>query len=337
MNTRVVGVVSVVMLGMALVGCTGSSDILEPTSQKNVSPSASPARTEAAGNDGGRAVAPFTVFDTCGLNPVRRPDNLALACGDAGLQLANIRYDHYGDSRASGRAEVLVVPRPGTKPEDIGRRRFPVEFTVDHPRVRRGQPLFTRLHLRYVDGVPDGAQRLYLLPMYGPDASDAVPASVGPFLAFGGDECLPGQLETPRTKWSGAGGWIVSAVIVRNVGHHPCALRGPVEFRGLDAAGNTITSVTTCDGMITRHDACSAPVVLFPTKQAHSKKRPTESFTRLYGWGRGRHRDWCLEAHKVTPVTMQIQFGELTVTTPNARGERAMWGCGDVGIATGSH
>jgi hypothetical protein len=57
--------------------------------------------------------------------------------------------------------------------------------------------------------------------------------------------------------------------------------------------------------------------------------------TQINGWSRGGpHETTCPDERQVQPVTFQITYGGLTLVAANRHGERAMWGCDDVGIAT---
>jgi len=104
------------------------------------------------------------IIDTCGTTPTEKPDGLALACGDAGLQLQGIQYDQYAASRVTGSARIWVNPSF----TDVARNSYPVRFTFDRVRERHALLLYTRLRLTFPEGNPQRVDAEYQIPMYGP-------------------------------------------------------------------------------------------------------------------------------------------------------------------------
>lgn len=317
-----------------LAGCSESSvDPKQATGIRTPEPMTSTAAE--ASEQPARDTLPYTILDVCGAGPYRKPTGFALACGDAGIYVGRVRYDKFSDEVAKGTGIYTLIPSTQSQAEELGRSRFPVQLRAYRVRVWREQPMFTRLHLTFLDGRPPGAHSLYVIPLYGPHQHEDIPTGVQTYLAAHGSICRSADLAVNVTGREGAGGWNVAGFRVRNISENVCALRGPVTFRGLDKSGAAITSTSTCYPPSNRPLKCSAPIILFPRHDAQGKKRPNEVVTQIYGWGRGGPRETtCPSERQVRPAAFQITYGGLTLVGANRHGERAMWGCDEVGIAT---
>jgi hypothetical protein len=165
--------------------------------------------------------------------------------------------------------------------------------------------------------------------------------SVERFLDDGGRLCGSADLRHRFVFGGGAGGWIVGGISLVNRSDFPCALRGPLRFVGLDSQGGAVTTVSTCDEMVLKHQSCAAPIVLFPAGTAQRQEHPSAISVRLYGWSRGGgpRAGGCPSRRIVSPATLRLSLGDLTFRLLNrdtagaARGD--MWGCGNVVIAGG--
>lgn len=279
----------------------------------------------------------YTVFSSCTMRQrVRRPDFQALACGDAGLQLVNIRYDKYTDAEATGSAKVYTRPSTGTDPKDVDLRElhYPVTFRAFRVREWKGWHYFTRLRLEYLRDRPPRTGALFSMPVLGPLAATHPPARIGPFLAANGHLCRASKLKTTASRGGGAGGWNIGQFQIRNTRKHFCALRGPVVFQGLDAAGATVTSVSICDRKDYRQSHCAAPVVLGQSDGDKLQRFPRQVNIQMYGYYRGGKRETpCPVDRQVRPATFQVAVGALTLRATNPPGQKGMWGCDDVTIA----
>ena len=177
--------------------------------------------------------------------------------------------------------------------------------------------------------------------VYAGSAKQSREQSVQAFLDEGGRLCGNADLRRRFVMGGGAGGWVVGGLTLVNTSHQPCALLGPVRFVGTDSAGHPVTSVSTCDDMVSKHQSCSAPVVLYPLGTAEPRQHPNAIYVRLLGWGRGGHNDsGCPQKRVVQPQVLSLDLGDLSLRLPNhdpawARTESSpgrMWGCGDIGI-----
>ena len=278
----------------------------------------------------------YTVFSSCVLRgSVRRPDFQSLACGDAGLQLVGIRYDSYKTSEATGQATVYT--RPGSdSPNDqhLGRLRYPVTFRAFRVRQWQGWHYFSRLRLDFLDGKPSRVAELYSMPMLGPLASTSPPVRAAAFLAAGNHPCQASKLRATASGGDGAGGWNIGGFTIRNIAHRYCALRGPVVFKGLDATGATVTSISVCDREDDKRSECAAPVVLGQSHDSRIRLFPQSVSIRMYGWSRGGKRDTtCPADRQVKPSTFQVTVGDVVLQASNPIGPMSMWGCDDITIA----
>lgn len=317
-----------------LAGCSEFSVNPQPATGIRTSGATTSAAADTS-RQPARDALPYTILDVCGAGPYRKPSGFALACGDAGIYVDGVRYDKFSEEVAKGTGIYTLIPSTQSQAEELGRSRFPVRLRADRVRVWRGQPMYTRLHLTFLDGRPPSAPSLYVIPLYGPRQHEDIPTGVRRYFAAHGPMCRPADLAVNVTAREGAGGWNVAGFRVRNIGENVCALRGPVTFRGLDRSGATISSTTTCHPPSDRPLKCSAPIILFPRHDAQGKRRPNDSVTQIYGWSRGGPRETtCPDERQVQPATFQIMFGGLRLVGANRHGERALWGCDDVRIAT---
>jgi hypothetical protein len=323
---------------VTVTGCSGGEPLVAPASPSAATaPATQGSPEQGKHHDTAADVRPYTLLDTCGAGPFRRPTGFALACGDAGLYVDRIRYHHYSNRVATGTAVLKIIPSTASQNEELDRKNFPVRLRVNRVRSWHGQAMFTRIHLTYLNGKPEGVNSVFVIPLYGPRQHEDIPTNVHTFIAAGGPTCRDSQLSVTATGREGAGGWNVAGFRVRNISDQVCALNGPVTFRGLDKRGVTITDISSCREP-TRFVKCSAPTILFPKKDADGHRRTTEVVTPILGWNRGSDptSDACPASDKLQPATFQMTYGGLTLVATNRRGDRAMWGCGtSLGIAEG--
>lgn len=328
---------SAITASIALAGCASAT-----TPQASPSDVASPSATSQTPQPTqsvSEAEPPpsYTVFSSCTMKQrVRRPDFQALACGDAGLQLVNIRYASYTTTEATGSAKVYTRPSMGDDPKEVNVRElhYPVTFRAFRVREWKGWRYFTRLRLEYLREEPARTGSLFSMPALGPLAAKSPPARTGPFLSANGHLCPASKLKTTASRGGGAGGWNIGQLQIRNTKKHFCALRGPVVFQGLDAAGATVTSVSICDHKDYRRSHCAAPVVLGQADGPKLRRFPRQLSIQMYGYNRGGKRETpCPVGRQVRPTTFQVTFGALTLQATNPPGQKGMWGCDDVTIA----
>lgn len=328
----------VVTASITLAGCASATAPQVSPSYVASPPASSQTPQPTLSVKEGKPPPSYTVFSSCTMKQrVRRPDFQALACGDAGLQLVNIRYAKYTHAEATGSAKVYTRPSMGDDSEEVDDRqlRYPVTFRAFRVREWKGWQYFTRLRLEYLRVEPAHTGSLFSMPALGPLAAKHPPARTGPFLAANGHLCQASMLKTTASRIEGAGGWNIGALRIRIIKKHFCALRGPVVFEGLDAAGATVTSVSICDRKDYRRSRCAAPVVLGQADGPELRRFPRQLSIQMYGYYRGGKRQTpCPVDRQVRPATFQVTFGALTLQVRNPPGKKEMWGCDDVTIAS---